>query len=90
MCLLTDIAISGDRNVIIKKEAEESLKHKDLTTEVQCMWNVISDTSNNRGIWNHLKITQTIPEQHNRKAQHQLQKSAILSAIHILREVVMY
>jgi hypothetical protein len=42
MCLLTDIALSGDRNVIIKKEAEERLKHKDLTTEVQRMWNVIS------------------------------------------------
>jgi hypothetical protein len=28
--------------VIIKKKAEESLKHKDLTTEVQRMWNVIS------------------------------------------------
>jgi len=38
------LAISGDRNVIIKKEAEESLKHKDLTIEVQCMWNIMSDT----------------------------------------------
>jgi hypothetical protein len=26
------------------KEAEESLKHEDLTTEVQCMWNIMSDT----------------------------------------------
>jgi hypothetical protein len=30
-----------------------------------------SDTSNNRGKWNHLKITQTIPEQHTQKAQNQ-------------------
>jgi len=28
-----------------------------------------SDTGNNRGDWNHFKITQTIPEQHARKAR---------------------
>jgi hypothetical protein len=28
-----------------------------------------SDNGNNTGSWNHLKITQTIPEQHNRKAR---------------------
>jgi hypothetical protein len=28
-----------------------------------------SDTSNNMGDWNHLKITQKIPEQHTRKAR---------------------
>jgi hypothetical protein len=37
--MLIDVAISGDRNVI-KKEAKKILKYKDLTTEVQCMWNV--------------------------------------------------
>jgi hypothetical protein len=37
--MLIDVAISGDRNVI-KKEAEKILKYKDLTTEIQCMWNV--------------------------------------------------
>jgi len=36
--MLIDIAISGDRNVI-KKEAEKILKYKDLTTEIQRMWN---------------------------------------------------
>ena len=35
-CMLTDVAISGDRNVI-KKEAEEILKYKDLKTEIQHM-----------------------------------------------------
>jgi len=30
----TDVAISGDRNVI-KKEADKILKYKDLTIEVQ-------------------------------------------------------
>jgi len=38
-CMLIDVAISGDRNVI-KKEAEKILKYKDLTTEIQRMWNV--------------------------------------------------
>jgi len=38
-CVLIDVAISGDRNVI-KKEAEKILKYKDLTIEIQPMWNV--------------------------------------------------
>ena len=33
-CMLIDVAISGDRNVI-KKEAEKILKYKDLKTEIQ-------------------------------------------------------
>jgi hypothetical protein len=37
--MLIAVAISGDRNVI-KKEAEKILKYKDLTIEIQCMWNV--------------------------------------------------
>jgi len=38
-CMLIDIAISGDRNVI-EKEAEYILKYKDLTIEIQQMRNV--------------------------------------------------
>ena len=38
-CLLIDVAIPGDRNVI-KKEAEKILKYKDLTIEIQLMGNV--------------------------------------------------
>jgi hypothetical protein len=37
--MLRDVAISGDRNVI-KKQAEKILKYKDLTIEIQRMWNV--------------------------------------------------
>ena len=37
--MLIDVAMSGDRNVI-KKEAEKILKYKDLTVEIQRMWNV--------------------------------------------------
>ena len=38
-CILIDVAISGDGNVI-KKEAEKFLKYKDLTIEIKRMWNV--------------------------------------------------
>ena len=38
-CMLIDVVISGDRNVI-KKEAEKILKYKDLTIEIQRMWKV--------------------------------------------------
>ena len=38
-CMLIDVAILVDRNVI-KKEAEKILKYKDLTIEIQRMWNV--------------------------------------------------
>jgi hypothetical protein len=37
--MLIDVAIPGDRNVI-QKEAEKILKYKDLTIEIQRMWNV--------------------------------------------------
>ena len=38
-CMLIDVAISGDSNVI-KKEIEKILKYKDLTIEIQRLWNV--------------------------------------------------
>jgi hypothetical protein len=38
-CMLIDVAIPGDRNVI-KKEAEKILKYKALIIEIQRMWNV--------------------------------------------------
>jgi hypothetical protein len=63
-----DVAISGDRNVI-KKEAEKILKEKDLTIEIQRMWNVKNrgDTSNNCSDWNYFKVIQKLREQHTRK-----------------------
>jgi uncharacterized protein (DUF1499 family) len=36
---MMDVAIPGDRNVI-QIEAEDILKYKDLTIEIQRMWNV--------------------------------------------------
>jgi hypothetical protein len=67
-CMLIDVAISGDRNVI-KKEAEKILKYKDLTIEIQRKWNVNArvDTSNNWSDWDHFKIIQKIREQQTRK-----------------------
>ena len=38
-CMLIDVAIPEDRNVI-KKEADKILKYKDLTLEIQSMWNL--------------------------------------------------
>jgi hypothetical protein len=38
-CMLIDVAIPADRNVI-PKEAEKILKYKDLTIEIQRLWNV--------------------------------------------------
>ena len=38
--------------------------------EIQRMWDVKqSDTSNNRGDWNHFKIIQKIREQYSRKTR---------------------
>jgi hypothetical protein len=37
--MLIDVAIPGDRNMI-KKEVEKILKCKNLTVEIQRMWNV--------------------------------------------------
>jgi hypothetical protein len=55
--MLIDIVISGDRN-LIKKEAEKILKYKNLTIEIQCMWNIKpkGDSSNNRRDWDHFKV----------------------------------
>ena len=39
ICMLIDVAITGDRNVI-KKEAEKILKCEELTIEIQSIWNV--------------------------------------------------
>ena len=41
--MLTDVAISGERNVI-KKDAKKILKYKDLKIEIQRMWNVKTKT----------------------------------------------
>jgi len=89
-CMLIDVAIVGDRNVI-KKEAEKILKYKDLTIETQRMWNVktkvipviIGATGT---IWKSIiKYVSNTPGQHEVK---ELQKTAILGTAHVLRKVL--
>ena len=87
-----DLAISGDRNVIIK-EAEKILKYKDLTIEIQRMWNVktkvipviIGATGTISNSFR--KSVSNIPGKHEVK---ELQKTIILGTTHILRKVLMY
>jgi hypothetical protein len=57
--MLIDAAIPGDK---CDKQAEKSLKYKDLITEIQHIWNVKTkgDGSSNRSNWNHFKILQRI------------------------------
>ena len=90
-CMLIDVAISGDRNVI-KKEAEKILKYKDLTIEIQRMWNVKTKV-----IPVIIGVTGTISKSFrkyvsNISGKHEikeLQKTAILGTAHILRKVLM-
>jgi hypothetical protein len=75
----------GDRNVI-KKEAEKILKHKDITIEIQRMWNVktkvipviIGATGTISKSFR--KYVSNIPGNHEVK---ELQKAAILGTVHI-------
>jgi len=89
-CMLIEIAISGERNVI-KKEAENILKYKDLTTEIQRIWNVktkvipviIGATGTISKSFR--KYVSNIPGKHEVK---ELQKTAILGTAHTLRKVL--
>jgi enolase len=90
-CMLIDVAITGDRNVI-KKEAEKILKYKDLRVETQCMWNVktkvtpviIGATGTISESFR--KYLSGIPGKHDIK---ELQKTAILGTALIRRKVLM-
>jgi len=88
--MLIDVAISGDRN-LIKKEAKKLLKYKDLTIEIQHMWNVktrvipviVGATGTISESFR--KYVSNIPGNHKVK---ELQKTAILGTAHILRKVL--
>jgi len=89
--MLIDVAISGDRNVI-KKEADKTLKYKDLTIEIQRIWNaktkvipvIIGATGTISKSFR--KYVSNITGKHEVK---ELQKTAILGTAHILRKVLM-
>jgi hypothetical protein len=90
-CMLIDVAIPGDRNVV-KKETKKILKYKDLIIEIQRMWNVktkvmpviIGATGTISKCFR--KYLSSIPGKHNIKEQ---QKTAILGTAHILQKVLM-
>ena len=90
-CTLVDVAISGDINVI-KTEAEKILKYKDLTIEIQRMWNVkpkaipVITGATGTISKSFRKYVRNIPGKHEVK---ELQKTAILGTAHILRKVLM-
>jgi hypothetical protein len=89
-CMLIDVAISGDRNVV-KKETEKILKYKDLTIEIQHMCivkaKVIPIIIGATGTISKLfrKYVSNIPGNHEVK---ELQKTDILGTAHILRKVL--
>ena len=78
--------------IIIIKEAEKILKYKDLTIEIQRMWNVktkvkpviIGATGTISKTFR--KYVSNIPGSHEVK---ELQKTVILGTAHILRKVLM-
>jgi hypothetical protein len=88
-CMLIDVAISGDRNVI-KKGTEKIIKHKDLTIEIQRMWNVKTKVipviigASGTISKSFRKYMSNIPGNHEIK---ELQKTAILGTAYILRKV---
>jgi len=88
--LLIDVAISGDRNVI-RKETEKILKYKDLTIEIQGIWNVITKVipviiGTGTISKSFRKYLSNIPAKHELK---ELQKTARLGTAHILWKVLM-
>ena len=89
--MLTEVAISGQRNGI-KKEAEKTLKYKDLIAEIQRMWNVKANvipviTGRVGTISKSLRhYLSNMPGKHD---INELQKTAILGTAHIPWKVFM-
>jgi hypothetical protein len=88
ICLLIDVAIPSDRNVV-NKEAEKKLKYKNLSIEI---WNmkclvipVVTGATGSvtKGL---KKYPETIPGKHSIDF---LQKTAVLGTSHIIRKVLL-
>ena len=88
--MLIDVAMSGDRNVI-KKGAVKILKYKNLTIEIQRIWNVKTNVipvivgATGTILKSFRKYVSNIPGNHEVK---ELQETAILGTAHILRKVL--
>jgi hypothetical protein len=87
---LIDVTIPSDKSVI-QKEAKNKLKHKNLSIEIQRMWNmkcfVIPVIIGATGIVSRSlqKYLETILGQHSTDS---VQKTAILGTSHIIRKVL--
>jgi hypothetical protein len=87
---MIDVAIPSDKNVI-QKEAEKKLKYKNLSIEIQSMWNmkcfvtpviigatgIVSKTLQ--------KYQETIPGHHSIDS---IQKTTVLGTSHIIRKML--
>jgi hypothetical protein len=76
------------------EDDNNNLKYRDRTIRIKRMWNVKNEneTSNNRGKWNHLNITQKISQPHSLPGKHKfnkLQTTATMGTAHVLRKVLM-
>jgi len=89
--MLIHVAISGGRNVI-KKEAEKILKYKDLTIEIQGMWNVkpkvipVILRATGTISKSFRKYVSNIPGKHE---VNELPKTPILCTAYVIRKVLM-
>jgi fructose-1,6-bisphosphatase/sedoheptulose 1,7-bisphosphatase-like protein len=89
-CLLIDVTMPSDKN-IKQKETEKKLKYKNLSIEIQRMWNmkcfVIPVIIGATGIVSKSlhKYLETIPGQHS---IYSLQTTVILGTSHIIRKVL--
>jgi len=89
--MLIDAAISGDRNVI-RKEAKDTVKYKDPTTETEHTRNIktkviqIIIVATQTTSKSFRKYISHIPREHKIK---ELQKTAILYTTHIFNKVLM-
>jgi len=84
--MLIDAAFSGDR-IVIKKEAEKTLRYKELTTEIKRIWNVKPKETGSTGTISELfrKYLRNISGKHEIK---EIQIAAISCTAHALREVL--
>jgi hypothetical protein len=77
---------------VIEKEVEKTLKHRELTTEIQLIWNVNTNVMpviiglNGTISESFRKYVSNTPGKHEVK---ELRKTAILGTAHILRKVLM-
>jgi hypothetical protein len=87
--MLTDVAISGDRNVIKKEDSQIQKLHNRNLAQVECRDK--SDTSNYKGATGTISksFKQYLSNTPGKQEFKELQKPAILGTAHILRKVLM-